>query len=116
MGADGLLRTLDQAYGSPSIELQGSAVFRSLTPRRPALRLSRLSLAHCLPVSAMAVPKRRQSNARTGTRRAHDQKKPRQLHYCPKCSTAVPSHVICPNCGYYMGRVVVESEDVEETP
>lgn len=62
----------------------------------------------------MAVPKRRQSNARTGTRRAHDQKKPKQLHYCPKCSAAVPSHVICPQCGYYMGRVVVETEDTKE--
>lgn len=62
----------------------------------------------------MAVPKRRQSNARTGTRRAHDQKKPKQLHYCPKCSAAVPSHVICPQCGYYMGRVVVETEDTAE--
>jgi large subunit ribosomal protein L32 len=59
----------------------------------------------------MAVPKRKQSNARTGSRRAHDAKKPPQLHFCPTCSTAVPSHVICPNCGYYMGRVVVEPKD-----
>jgi large subunit ribosomal protein L32 len=56
----------------------------------------------------MAVPKRRQSNARTGSRRAHDHKKPKQLSYCPQCSTAVPTHVICPKCGYYMGRTVVE--------
>jgi large subunit ribosomal protein L32 len=55
----------------------------------------------------MAVPKRRQSNAR----RAHDAKKARQLQTCPKCSTAVPSHVICPKCGYYMGRVIVEPEE-----
>jgi large subunit ribosomal protein L32 len=59
----------------------------------------------------MAVPKRRQSNSRTGTRRAHDFKKPRALHYCPKCSTALPSHVICPNCGSYMGRPVVTIEE-----
>ncbi len=62
-------------------------------------------------VGSMAVPKRRQSNQKSGSRRAHDQKKPKQLHYCPKCSTALPSHVICPNCGYYMGRTVVEMED-----
>jgi large subunit ribosomal protein L32 len=62
----------------------------------------------------MAVPKRRQSNQKTGSRRAHDQKKPKQLHYCPKCSTAIPSHVICPNCGNYMGRTVVESKDAAE--
>ncbi len=56
----------------------------------------------------MAVPKRRQSNSRTGKRRSHDHKKAKQLTFCPKCSTAVPTHIVCPNCGYYMGRVVVE--------
>ncbi|MBS0208129.1 MAG: 50S ribosomal protein L32 [Planctomycetes bacterium] len=59
----------------------------------------------------MAVPKRRQSNARTGSRRAHDFKVPKQLHYCSKCSTAVPTHVVCPNCGHYMGRPVVETAE-----
>ncbi|MGC4007049.1 MAG: 50S ribosomal protein L32 [Pirellulales bacterium] len=62
----------------------------------------------------MAVPKRRQSNARSGSRRAHDRKKPIQLSYCPQCSTAIPSHVVCPKCGYYMGRTVVETEDAEK--
>lgn len=59
----------------------------------------------------MAVPKRRHSNARTGSRRAHDAIKPRQLSYCPKCSAALPSHVVCPQCGYYMGRQIVEEKD-----
>ncbi|MGQ9575763.1 MAG: 50S ribosomal protein L32 [Thermoguttaceae bacterium] len=58
----------------------------------------------------MAVPKRRQSNARTGSRRAHDALRPRQLDYCRQCSRPVPSHVVCPNCGYYMGRKAVEVE------
>ena len=39
-----------------------------------------------------------------------DAKKPKQLTYCPRCSTAVPTHVVCPNCGDYMGRNVVETE------
>lgn len=60
---------------------------------------------------SMAVPKRRQSNSKTGSRRAHDAKKPRQLTYCRQCSTAVPTHMICPKCGYYMGRTVVETEE-----
>lgn len=59
----------------------------------------------------MAVPKRRQSNSRTGKRRSHHAQTPKQLSYCPKCSTAVPQHVVCPNCGYYMGRVMVEMEE-----
>jgi large subunit ribosomal protein L32 len=59
----------------------------------------------------MAVPKRRQSNSRTGSRRAHDFKTPKQLHFCPRCSTALPSHVVCPNCGHYMGREIVEIKE-----
>lgn len=59
----------------------------------------------------MAVPKRKQSNARTGSRRAHDFKTPKQLQICPKCSTKLPSHVVCPNCGHYMGRTIVQSEE-----
>ena len=59
----------------------------------------------------MAVPKRRQSNQKTGSRRAHDHKKPKQLTYCPQCSHAVPTHNICPNCGHYMGRTVVEQQE-----
>lgn len=58
----------------------------------------------------MAVPKRKHTNSRTGKRRSHDAKKPRQVQYCPQCSTAVPSHVVCPKCGHYMGRKVVEVE------
>jgi large subunit ribosomal protein L32 len=61
--------------------------------------------------SVMAVPKRKQSNSRTGKRRSHHSRKPVQLTYCPKCSTAVPTHVVCPKCGSYMNRVVVESSE-----
>lgn len=55
----------------------------------------------------MAVPKRKSSNARSGSRRAHHALKPKQLEFCPHCSQAVPSHVVCPKCGHYMGRAVV---------
>ncbi|MCP4502145.1 MAG: 50S ribosomal protein L32 [Deltaproteobacteria bacterium] len=59
----------------------------------------------------MAVPKRRHSNRRTGTRRAHDFLTPRQLSYCPTCGKAVPTHRVCSHCGYYMGKQVVKTED-----
>ena len=62
----------------------------------------------------MAVPKRKSSNHRTGIRRSHHAIKPRQLTACPKCSQAVPTHVVCPTCGYYMGRVVVEDTSGDE--
>lgn len=58
----------------------------------------------------MAVPKRKHSNSRSGKRRSHDALKPRELQNCPKCSTVVPPHVVCPNCGHYMGRTVMETE------
>jgi len=58
----------------------------------------------------MAVPKRKHSNSRTNKRRSHDAVRPRHVIYCPECSSPVPSHAICPNCGHYMGRKVVETE------
>ncbi len=58
----------------------------------------------------MAVPKRKHSNHRTGIHRAHHAKKAIQVSDCPKCNTPKPSHVVCPNCGHYMGRTVVEIE------
>ena len=59
----------------------------------------------------MAVPKRKHSNSRTGKRRSHDGIKPRQLTICPQCSTSLPTHVVCPKCGHYMGRTVVEADE-----
>jgi len=68
----------------------------------------------------MAVPKRKQSNSRTGMRRAHDHLKPRQLTLCTNClqerrmRVAVPTHVVCPECGHYMGRNVMPTEEIVE--
>ncbi len=61
----------------------------------------------------MAVPKRRSSNSRTGRRRAHKKLTPKNLTYCPRCSQAAPTHVVCPNCGFYMGRFVVDMKQAE---
>ena len=47
----------------------------------------------------MAVPKRKQSNARTGARRSHDFKKPVQTVACPDCNKMIQPHTVCPNCG-----------------
>ena len=59
----------------------------------------------------MAVPKRKHSNSRTGKRRSHDHVGTRQLTFCPKCSNSVPTHAVCPTCGYYMGRTVDEPKE-----
>ncbi|MES2793244.1 MAG: 50S ribosomal protein L32 [Planctomycetota bacterium] len=58
----------------------------------------------------MAVPKRRQSVSRTAKRRSHHAKKPIQLQFCPQCGTAAPTHLVCPTCGSYQGRTVVETK------
>ena len=56
----------------------------------------------------MAVPKRKTSNTKKGTRRSHHAKKHMTLTACPRCKTAIPTHVACPNCGTYKGRVVID--------
>ena len=59
----------------------------------------------------MAVPKRRSSNSRTNRRRAHHFLVPKQLTVCSKCSTPIPAHVVCPKCGRYQGREMVDMEE-----
>jgi len=56
----------------------------------------------------MPNPKRRHSQRRTSTRRAHDHlAKPGQSE-CPNCHSPKMPHRVCPSCGYYKGRAVVE--------
>jgi large subunit ribosomal protein L32 len=59
----------------------------------------------------MAVPKRRTSNSKSRSRRAHQHIKPRQVQYCAQCNEPVLPHRVCPNCGYYQGREVVAMEE-----
>lgn len=55
----------------------------------------------------MANPKRRHSNTRTRTRRAHDALSLNSLSSCKECGAPVIPHRICPACGYYRGKQVV---------
>jgi large subunit ribosomal protein L32 len=59
----------------------------------------------------MAVPKRRKSKSQARKRRSHNSIRPPQYQYCSQCGTTVPSHVVCPNCGYYHGRTLVEAAE-----
>jgi large subunit ribosomal protein L32 len=56
----------------------------------------------------MPNPKRRHSAARTGKRRAHDALKKVGLSECPNCHVQKLPHRVCPNCGQYKGREVIE--------
>ncbi len=62
----------------------------------------------------MAVPKRRTSKSRQGHRRSHHHKTPVQVQYCPKCNEPVLPHRLCPNCGSYQGREVVNMDEAEQ--
>jgi len=55
-------------------------------------------------------PKRKLSKGRRDRRRAHDALKARNLVQCSNCGEMRLPHTVCPNCGHYKGREVVEIE------
>lgn len=58
----------------------------------------------------MPVPKRKISKSRKGKRRSHWKLSRPGLSKCPKCNEPMVPHRVCPNCGYYKGNKVVETE------
>lgn len=59
----------------------------------------------------MALPKRRSSKARQGNREASKGLKSPNLIPCPNCQELMKAHHVCPNCGHYSGREVIETEE-----
>ncbi|MFC1931410.1 50S ribosomal protein L32 [Chloroflexota bacterium] len=55
-----------------------------------------------------ALPKRKISKARRGSRRSHSGMNPSRLDYCPQCHSPKLPHHVCPVCGTYGGREVIE--------
>jgi large subunit ribosomal protein L32 len=55
----------------------------------------------------MGVPKRRVSHARQGERRSHLAISVPALEECSHCHEPKQPHHVCPNCGYYQGRLAV---------
>lgn len=56
----------------------------------------------------MGVPKRRVSHARQGERRSHLAIDLPHLEECSHCHETKQQHHVCPNCGYYNGRLAIE--------
>lgn len=56
----------------------------------------------------MAVPKKRTAKSKRNMRRSHHALRRLQLSACPRCHQPVPSHTVCPNCGTYGGREVID--------
>lgn len=57
-----------------------------------------------------ALPKQRITRAKQGMRRQHDKLTPVHLMQCPNCREQKRQHHVCPSCGYYAGRQVLEIE------
>lgn len=53
-------------------------------------------------------PKRKHSKGRRDRRRAHDAIVARNLVTCSNCGSMRLPHVVCPSCGHYQGREVIE--------
>lgn len=68
----------------------------------------------------MPNPKRRHSNTRTRKRRTHDVMQAMHTNVDPNCPLGVDncvphtSHRVCPKCGYYNGRPVLQIKTKEK--
>jgi large subunit ribosomal protein L32 len=60
----------------------------------------------------MAVPKKKTSKSRRGHRRSHDSLSIPAYSECSQCHEIKRPHHICPHCGYYKGKEVMEVEVV----
>jgi large subunit ribosomal protein L32 len=57
----------------------------------------------------MQAPKRRKTRARAAERRAHWKRLgPTPNSLCPQCNKPKLPHRVCPHCGTYKGRDVLE--------
>ncbi|MBR1799570.1 MAG: 50S ribosomal protein L32 [Bacteroidales bacterium] len=61
----------------------------------------------------MPHPKHRFSQTRTAKRRTHDALEKAQLTTCSNCGSPVMYHHVCPECGYYRGKLAIEKNAEE---
>ncbi len=59
----------------------------------------------------MAVPKRKTSKSRRDKRRTHQKTEAPNVIPCDQCGEPKLPHHVCPECGYYKGRNVIETEE-----
>lgn len=62
----------------------------------------------------MAVPKRKTSKMKIRSRHAANAFKGLQTSECSDCGAAKLPHRICPECGFYKGKLVVTAEEAAE--
>lgn len=54
------------------------------------------------------VPKKKTSKSRRDSRRSHHALSAPNLTECPQCHEPKLPHVVCPECGSYAGRQVLD--------
>jgi large subunit ribosomal protein L32 len=64
----------------------------------------------------MAVPKKRTSRTRRDKRRATHGISAARLNECPRCHSPRLPHRVCPTCGTYAGREVIDLSTPDVAP
>ena len=59
----------------------------------------------------MATPKRKISKTRRDKRRSHHALKAKSVILCPNCGEPILPNRVCPNCGYYKGKNILNLEE-----
>ncbi|NSW88093.1 MAG: 50S ribosomal protein L32 [Syntrophobacteraceae bacterium] len=59
----------------------------------------------------MGVPKKKTSKSRRDKRSAHHGLSTPSTSRCPQCNELRLPHRVCPGCGYYRDRVVLNFEE-----
>ena len=59
----------------------------------------------------MPVPKRRTGKTKRNMRRSHHALKSASLSDCPSCGERIMPHRVCPKCGHYKDRLVVNIDN-----
>ncbi|MCD6086300.1 50S ribosomal protein L32 [bacterium] len=54
------------------------------------------------------VPKRHKTKSKVGMRRSHLKLEKKNLVACSHCGNLILPHRVCPYCGYYRGKMVID--------
>ena len=64
----------------------------------------------------MAVPKKRTGASAQGHRRANWKGSVPETTTCKNCNAIIPTHTVCPECGFYKGKLVSIKGQAEVAP